>query len=185
MRAAPPPNYDTNEFLDVEDLLFKLNKGEFVYIEFIDVWGEGYLEDGSMITGFKNSFNINKYDKLVSNPPDEGRRIPNLIPINDYDSPFTVIPDRSVKYLALMGAPITELTASEMARIIRQTGNILIYGFPQGDGNRLRLEKALEKIYFVQTETYHLSDEFAKISPEPVVVYTYDQNLDPNIHDEL
>lgn len=185
MSTAPPPNYNTNQNLHVDELLKKLKRGEFVYIEFIDIWGEGYLEDNGMITGFKNSYNLNKFDQLVSNPPDKGRQIPNLIPVDTYNSPFTIIPDRSVKYLALMGAPITALTASEMARIIRQDGNILIYGFPPGDQDRKTLEAALKKISFITAKEYTLSDEFAKITLPPIVVYTYDKNLDPNIYDEL
>lgn len=182
---APSPNYSTNQNLEVEKLLAKLKNNEFVYIEFIDIWGEGYLKDGEMITGFKNAFNLNKFNQLVSNPPDEGKQIPNLIPVDTYSSPFSMIPDRSVMYLTLMGAPITKLTASEMARIIRQNGNIIVYGFDSKNNDKALLEAELKNIDFIETKNYQLADEFAKISIEPVTVYTYKSHLDPNIHDEL
>lgn len=181
--TAPPPNYHTNKNLHVEKLLEKLHRRERVEIEFIDVWGEGYLSNPMIRAGFRNSYNINQKDQLVSNPPDKDRQIPNLIPVDTYDSDFRFIFDESVKILTVMAAPITELTANEMSRIIDYfNGNILIYGYEETETSRKILASALQKIGLSEARRYTLSEEFQLPNLEPVVVYTNETwNPEPHI----
>jgi len=102
----------------------------YVYttIGLLDVWGEGYINDHGQITGFKNSQNLNKYNQKVSNGPNRGKPIPNLIPVDDWDSPKFPIADGMISNLTLMGAPINVDTAKEMYRVLDKTdGVVLLY----------------------------------------------------------
>ncbi|MEY8214266.1 MAG: hypothetical protein RPR97_07250 [Colwellia sp.] len=178
------PNYVTNQNLHVENLLNRLKSGDTPVIEFIDIWGEGFLSEDNIITGFKNSYNINKEAQLVSNPPDMGREIPNLIPVKIWESNFCIIPSGKVNILTLMGAPITETCASEIARMISSDGNIIIYGFNSDDTELIRLEKKLKKIDFIQVSKYELAKEFTDITIKPVIIFTKQSNLNPIISDD-
>ena len=179
------PNYKTNENRHVKKLLQQLRDKKQVEIDLIDIWGEGFLSHKRMITGFKRSYNINKYDQLVSNPPDKDREIPNLIPVKSWSSDFGIIPDKSVKTITLMGAPITHRTAEEIRRIIQLKGNVIIYGFDENDPERKILANALKKIGFFETKNYNLDEEFSMITLQPIVVYTSKNKPSHVIHEEL
>ena len=178
-------NYNTNENRQVKKLLQELRGKKQIEIDLIDVWGEGFLNHNGMITGFKRSYNINKHNQLVSNPPDKDREIPNLIPLSSWNSDFSIIPNKSVKTITLMGAPITNRTAKEIKRIIHPKGNVLIYGFTEVDSDRKILEKELQNIGFCEIKNYKLSNEFAMITLKPVVVFSSKTNPSNHLHNEL
>ncbi|MBC8954195.1 hypothetical protein [Xenorhabdus sp. PB62.4] len=108
-------------------------------IEILDVWGEGRIVDGNcssvfcpgtIITGFPNSVNINKYDQKISNGPNRGMDIPNLSPVDDYINPKFAIESGSCKYITLMGSPLSRGTAEEILRVFSEEqgfGNIFFY----------------------------------------------------------
>jgi hypothetical protein len=102
----------------------------------LDVWGEGridYLQGGGrMTTGFSEAYNLNMksgpHVQKVSNGPDRGRPIPNLVPVEDYEHPVFPLPDNSVLFITLMNAPISRATAAEMLRVLRRhEGHVLLY----------------------------------------------------------
>ncbi len=140
------------------------------YIHLIDFYGEGRIVDvdNDLVTGFKDAYNINLQYQLVSNGPDQGRRIPNRIPVVDYNNDLQlsrfVVSDR-VSNITLMNAPIQQNTAQEMARMIRKdgAGKIIIYGFSHFEPEITLLEKELEKIGFYHAPNYILEAPFNEI----------------------
>lgn len=138
------------------------------YINLIDFYGEGRIVDLSLVSGFKEAYNINHQYQLVSNGADQGHRIPNRIPVPDYNGDLQlsryVISDR-VSNITLMGAPIQLNTAQEMARMIRKDGygKIIIYGFSDSDPGIVTLEKELKKINFEYAEYAFLEPPFDEI----------------------
>ena len=115
--------------------------------DLLDVWGEGRIIDNRMITGFGDAYNLNKVTQKVSNGPNKGKDIPNLVPVYDYDNPVFPIGDDLVNYITLMGAPITEGTAREMYRVLnKQKGVIILYG--------LEDTKSTDKGYIDNFEKY-------------------------------
>lgn len=185
-KIETPPNYISNKNLEVQivETFKKIINGEKVSIDHIDMWGEGFLEDKNLTTGFKDSYNMNTFDKTVSNPPDEKRQIPNLIPLtnwNDfniynkiYEKPV-IIPNKSVKTITLMGAPIIPKCAEEIGRMISDDGTIIIYGHDENkkdEKNQISdLEFELNKKEFYRVKNYELKDKFSKITIKPVIVY--------------
>jgi hypothetical protein len=110
------------------------------HIRILDVWGEGRVVDtdlNNQVTGFDgdNVWNINKYDKRVSNGPNKGKKIPNLIGVASWYNPrFSTIVDGTVPYVTCMGAPITEESAAEMYRVVnKEKGAVILYGFKPED----------------------------------------------------
>jgi hypothetical protein len=93
----------------------------------LDVWGEGRIVTSeNMVTGFKEAVNLNHVNQRISNGPDTGRPIPNLVPVDNYDYPK--FPDETYENITLMGAPITIGTAEEMCRVLqRPRGKIYLY----------------------------------------------------------
>ena len=138
----------------------------------VDVWGEGEIFDGTFRTGFRDAWNINKAGQLISNGPDAGREIPQLLKVYDYDNPQFPIADDDVMVLTLMGAPISEGTAIEMARVINwPRGRVILYD-PDSDGvanfekhNSMTLEVV---------DPSELSWPYNEISVSPAYVYTFD-----------
>lgn len=96
------------------------------HIDILDVWGEGRIDDDGQISGFTNAININKEGKTVSNGPNRGQAIPKLLPIKNYDSPIFPVANDSVRYITLMGAPITVDTAKEMVRVLDKNNGVVI-----------------------------------------------------------
>lgn len=182
-RTIPGPDYNTNKRLP------SYIKGQ-PSITLLDIWGEGRIVDGDMTTGFPNSYNLNKKDQLVSNGPDRNEKIPNLIPVNNYETGFdsNLIKDNSVIYMTLMGAPIHPNIAKSMARAINKTtGVIVIYGMYQNDSNLQNLKTELTKINFDQKTEYQLDTPFNEIRMSSGVtsVFAPSNVNDPEIKDEL
>ncbi|MEO4006270.1 M43 family zinc metalloprotease [Flavobacterium sp. CAU 1735] len=175
------PNYDANKNLNYaysnnECVLFGNSiisiPMDNSYIHLIDFYGEGRIVDHNLVSGFKDAYNINHEYQLVSNGPDRGHRIPNRIPVPNYYGDLQlssyVASDR-VSNITLMGAPILQNTAQEMARMIRKDGKgkIIIYGFGDRDSGVVILEKELKKINFQRVEHNFLEPPFDEISGFP------------------
>lgn len=130
---------------------YKLKK-----VKLIDFWGEGYNEtkDLHMLTGFRDAYNINHQYQLVSIGPNEGRKIPNRIPVASYHGydlkPY--INDSAAQYVTFMGAPIDDEAYMEISRILRKEDGVFIY-FAQETKKELtdkmyRASQFLEKNHF-------------------------------------
>jgi|GEM_PF-872437 len=138
------------------------------YVYLIDFYGEGRIVDHNLVSGFKNAYNINHQYQLVSNGPDKDRGIPNRIPVPGYYDDLQlsryILADR-VSNITLMGAPILQNTAQEMARMIRKDGmgKIIIYGFSDSDPEVVILERELKKIDFYYAEHSFLEPPFNEI----------------------
>lgn len=97
-------------------------------MELLDVWGEGRIVNGTIVSGFVEAYNLNKDTQNVSNGPNMGKAIPNKISVNDYESPQFPLGDNSVKFITLMNAPITTGVAKEMYRVLnKQNGVVFLY----------------------------------------------------------
>ncbi len=103
-------------------------------IELLDVWGEGRIVDGTTVSGFNNSLNLNLEAKLISNGPQKDQPIPQQVPVFDFDFPYFPIPDGSVAFVTLMGAPIVPATAKEIVRVLNpKKGVVILYDPNPGD----------------------------------------------------
>jgi GH18 family chitinase len=136
-------------------------------IDLLDVWGEGRIDDRGLITGFVKAYNLNKSTQKISNGPDKGKNIPHLVPVYDYDYPVFPIRDGMVRYITLMGAPITEQTAQEMYRVLnKDRGWVMLYD--PDETHRKTFEK--HKGNLVDRDKPPL-DEFTEITISPVYIY--------------
>lgn len=104
-------------------------------IPHLDVWGEGRinLEQENLVTGFEEVYNLNlknrEREQKVSNGPNRGKSIPNLVPVEDYENPVFPLLDGSVLVVTLMGAPISKGTAREILRVLNKAeGKVILYG---------------------------------------------------------
>ena len=138
-RSAQSPNYIVNKQLS------KYVPGNT--IDHLDVWGQGRIHaEGKMITGFTDSYNLEKSDMVVSNGADTGRQIPNMIGVSGYDVGFenavNQIPADGVTYMTCMGAPINAPMAADMTKAINPVnGVVILYDF--NDDSAATLEAAL------------------------------------------
>lgn len=142
------------------------------YIDFniplLDVWGEGRINDNGFITGFRDAYNINKGSQKISNGPDRGKDIPNLLSVDDYDNPVFPIKDGMVHYITLMGAPLTEGTAQEMYRVLdKARGVAILYGLSD-EYRRIFARHARE---FVYKSSIALKEPYNEISISPAYIY--------------
>jgi hypothetical protein len=173
---APRPNYRSNKDLRFpyselpfvgQYYLYKTNDLIEPFLDLVDFWGEGRINDNGLLSGFTEAININHQYQLVSNGPDKRHKIPNRIPTVNYSNVSTAgyIPDSSVTNLTLMGAPIVENCAVEISRLIRKDlGVIIIYGFNRKDEDIKVLEKELKKIHFYYHPGYALASPFNEIT---------------------
>jgi hypothetical protein len=118
-------------------------------IDHLDIWGEGRIINGDQVSGFKNSYNLNKKDHKLVTGVNSGKSIPNQINVNSYEEGFgsNNIPENSVKLMTLMNAPIHESIARDMAKAInKDTGMIVLYDVDES--NYSVLEKELKNINF-------------------------------------
>ncbi len=137
-------------------------------IDLLDVWGEGRINDNGFITGFGQAYNINKWDQKISNGPDRGKDIPNLLSVDDYDNPVFPIQDGMVNYITLMGAPLTEGTAQEMYRVLnKKQGVVILYAL--SDEYRRTFERHARG--FVYKPNNPLGKPFNEISISPAYIY--------------
>jgi len=148
-------------------------------IDLLDVWGEGRINERGFITGFVQAYNLNKSTQKISNGPDRGKDIPNLVPVYDYDNPVFPIKDGVVKYITLMGAPITEGTAREMYRVLNKKNGVVMLYDPD-EQQRKNFEKHMGKLVYKPHDP--LNKPFNEISIHPVYIYGFPQVRD---HDEL
>jgi hypothetical protein len=152
---------------------------EATHIPLLDVWGEGRIVTDSMTTGFTQAYNLNNAGQLITNGPDDGEPVPNLVPVSSQNSPVFPLPDGIVAFETLMGAPIIAQTATEMVRVLNpQTGVVILY-----DPNPADLgvwEANMGNLVAKPTDTLHAP--FDQISITPALVYGF-----PNVtdHDEL
>jgi len=144
--SLPPPDYSINNKLPTYTPGAKITH--------LDVWGEGRIELPNIITGFTDSYNLNKKGQPVSNAPSHMKQtlIPNSIDVSGYfvgfDLANTQIPAGGVKYMTLMGAPIDEMVAKDMLSSLDQTsGVIILYNV---------LENQLANFYKVLAATWSL-----------------------------
>ena len=132
----------------------------------MDVWGEGRISAYGIITGFDDNIcgNLNHQDQKISNGPNTGQDIPNLIPVQNYSNHEFDIRDNVVYNITVMGAPINTKTAQEMLRVLKYSGNskIILYGFDRKDRNTF--ESIASSHNLVYDPYYPLSDPFTQIS---------------------
>ncbi|MNH01747.1 hypothetical protein D4100_08510 [Serratia inhibens] len=103
-------------------------------IELLDVWGEGRIVEGDIITGFDNALNLNKYTQKISNGPNKNQPIPQQVMVFDYDYPQFPVSDGAVQFVTLMGAPMTTVTAQEIVRVLNpNTGVVILYDLSASD----------------------------------------------------
>ncbi|CAH0677959.1 unnamed protein product [Spodoptera exigua] len=156
-KYAQGPNYVTNSnktypysecpYLG-EYRLVKLPVSLNNLIEHVDYWGEGRIVTQHGISGFSDCYNVNHVFQLVSNGPDRGRKIPNRIPVVNYTncdtSPY--IKDHSVEVVTVMGAPINNSCARDIARMINpDVGKVVTYGFENNSAEIRNLTSELKK----------------------------------------
>ncbi len=137
-------------------------------IDLLDVWGEGRIDDNGFITGFGQAYNINKWNQKISNGPDRGKDIPNLLSVDDYDNPVFPIQDGMVNYITLMGAPLTEGTAQEMYRVLNKTQGVAILYAPSEEYKRIFERHARG---FVYKPDEPLGAPFNEIKISPAYIY--------------
>ena len=153
--------------------------GSVDYIHLLDVWGEGRIIADGMTTGFPQAYNLNKDSQKISNGPNTGQSIPNLVGVNDYENPVFPLADGSVEHITLMGAPITNGTAREMYRVLDKGRGLVILYDPDAT-SKYNFESNKGDLV---AKSDSLNSPFNEISnPGPVYVYGF-----PNVinHDEL
>ncbi|XP_035453177.2 microvitellogenin-like [Spodoptera frugiperda] len=156
-KLAQRPNYVTNTnktypysecpYLG-EYRLVKLPVSLNNLIEHVDYWGEGRIVTQQGNSGFSDCYNVNHVFQLVSNGPDRGRKIPNRIPVVNYTNCDTsaYIKDHSVQVVTVMGAPINNSCARDIARMINpDVGKVVAYGFERNSAEIRNLSTELKK----------------------------------------
>jgi hypothetical protein len=186
------PPYGTgsqqNKDLRVDRLIEKLlgNAPFNEIIDHIDVWGEGRILEvkTGICTGFQTSFNINLNQGITLKGYEYyGYAIPNLLPVCNYDDTFDVIPDKSVKTVTTMGAPIHPIIAKEISRIVADSGVVITFGYDCNAEQVVCLENALQKRGFSINSNYKLDDNYKAVKLEPIIVFSSTKNTEPNIAD--
>ena len=186
-RLAPRPNYATNSNLKFPYSEYP-RKHEYEYISvrlpqlqadgdqrILDFWGEGRIIDGTLVTGFPGAYNVNHQFQLVSNGADRGKKIPNRIPTLDYNdvSVAKYVPSGSFDRITLMGAPISEETATEIARIISGDSHsvVVIYGYPESNSVITVLERELDYKELNLLLHYDLPAPLNEITEKPALAF--------------
>ena len=144
--------------------------------QILDFWGEGRLDDGSgLITGFREAYNVNHQFQLVSNGADRGKKIPNRIPPINYEavSVEKYVSDSTFDIITLMGAPISDSTAAEIARIISGNSNSLVvaYGLSESDDGINKLKSALDAKQLLILADYILPSPLDEITMDKHVAF--------------
>jgi hypothetical protein len=148
-------------------------------IELLDVWGEGRIVDGQTISGFVEAYNLNKDTQNISNGPNSGKAIPNKLPVSEYNNPKFPLGDGSVKFITLMGAPITAGVAQEMYRVLnKQSGVVFLYDPNSNDQKTFEANKG--KLIYKPSDP--LPAPFDQPTFRPVLIYGFPGVVD---HDEL
>ncbi|KPJ10718.1 Microvitellogenin [Papilio machaon] len=167
-RYARPPNYDQNidkmyPYSEVPFLgdynLVKIPISYSKLIDHIDYWGEGKISVAEGCTGFADCYNINEVHQLVSKGPDTNRKIPNRIPVISSTNCDTsgYIKNDSVKLVTVLGAPINDSCAKDIARIInKDVGKVVVFGFKEDSTDIKTLEEELTKKNMIYCEEFVL-----------------------------
>ncbi|KAJ8711798.1 hypothetical protein PYW08_008752 [Mythimna loreyi] len=175
-KLARRPNYVTNTDKDYpysecpflgEYHLKKLPPSLNALIEHVDYWGEGRIVHQHGISGFSDCYNVNHTYQLVSNGPDKNRKIPNRIPVVNYTNCDTsgYIKDNSVKTVTIMGAPINNSCAEDIARMVNSDqGKVVAYGFETNSAAIRNLIRELKKKDLFLCPRYTLPSELQGLS---------------------
>ena len=170
-KLASEPNYDTNI-----DLYYPYSeiphRGEYPLvkipvslndlIEHVDYWGEGRVESSEGISGFPKSYNVNHQYRLVTTGPDRDKKIPNRIPVLNYDECDTslYIKDNSVLIVTIAEARINSSCINDIARIINtDNGMVVAYGVCFSSAKIKELADVLKTKGLLPLEKYSLPSE--------------------------
>lgn len=183
-RRAPRPNYNVN--LDLEFPYSEYPRNEpYEYHsvqlprptskQILDFWGEGRIVSQSLITGFPGAYNVNHQFQLVSNGADEDKKIPNRIPTIDYEtvSVKKYVSDGTFNIITVMGAPIFDSTAVEIARIISGNSHsqVVTYGFDEEHESITMLKRALDAKKLIILADYILPHPLDEITLTPALAF--------------
>lgn len=101
--------------------------GQWAHVFHLDVWGEGYIHESGITTGFQDAYNLQYYEKTVSNGPNKDKSVPKLIAVDTYNNPTFPIATGAVEVMTSMGSPLDNV-ANEMYRTINaNSGAVILY----------------------------------------------------------
>ncbi len=101
--------------------------GQWAHVFHLDVWGEGYIHESGITTGFQDAYNLQYYEKTVSNGPNKDKSVPKLIAVDTYNNPAFPIATGAVEVMTSMGSPLDNV-ANEMYRTINaNSGAVILY----------------------------------------------------------
>lgn len=185
-RSAPRPNYNVQGNLDLEFPYSEYPRNQpYEYHsvqlprqtseQILDFWGEGRIASGGLITGFPGAYNVNHQFQLVSNGADRKKKIPNRIPTIDYQtvSVKKYVSDGTFDIITLMGAPIINTTAVEIARIISGNSHsqVVTYGFSESDESITKLKRELDTKKLIILADYILPHPLDEITITPALAF--------------
>ena len=140
---------------------------EFPYIEgfigILDVWGEGYvaMPDGQ-VTGFDTAYNVNNISSAtgsihgtITNGPNKGQDIPNIVPVDSYNYPSFPLLNECVYACTLKGAPIVQKVVDEMYRVLVETDGVVYLDDPEPNDLKLFSETYWQNPKKTQNHTLH------------------------------
>ena len=150
-KIANRPNYVTNvdkqfPYSEVPYLgeysLLKIPTSVNGSIPHVDYWGEGRIVSDEGVRGFANCYNVNHQYQLVSGGPDLDKKIPNRIPVLNYNNCDTsgYIKSNSVITVTVAGGQghLTSSCAKDIARIVnKEVGKVVVYGV-NSDSDEIR-----------------------------------------------
>ncbi|HEV2801414.1 MAG TPA: LamG-like jellyroll fold domain-containing protein [Pyrinomonadaceae bacterium] len=96
----------------------------------IDVGGEGPLNIGGLVTGFEGAINLNDIVTVQTGGfgPQIGRPIKNIVQVQSWETdPGYPFADNFADKIVMIGAPLTKKNVDEMARVIRNGGEINLW----------------------------------------------------------
>lgn len=119
----------------------------------VDVGGEGYVVRGDESFGFKNTINLNTYNRITSTGPGEGEKFANFLAGDASDMPFA---QGFVDELYMQNGPATPAVLDEFARVISPNGFIFLTGADMGWVNTLakRVEGTVTEIVYYKGAVY-------------------------------
>ena len=86
----------------------------------LDLGGEGYHEEHSVVSGFKDAINVNARETDSQNPHS---KIPYLVYIKSFENlyPFA---DSFANYITMQGSPLTPNNVNEIERMLKYGGEV-------------------------------------------------------------
>lgn len=163
-KKAISPNYEINKDklypysempFQNEYKLVKIPLCRKNLIEHVHYFGYGKIVTPEGIMGFSNCYNVNYEFNLVGDGPDEGRKIPNRIPISDKFECCTrnYIKDNSVRTVTVTNYDdeyddnfdehyLTDYICQDIVRIVNsELGKVIVYGF-----RKTEIEKVTDEL---------------------------------------